>query len=321
MGFHEIDFAENLDYGTEGGPSEENRVHRLPSGALEVVSLHDDGPMKFNAAFTVRTPDDIATLQAFYRKRRGVANGFRYKDWNDYTSAANGTAAPTNVDQNIGTGNASATTFQLVKKYVDVSLGLTRVRNIRKPVAGTVSIAFDGVNQASGWTVDTTTGVVTFSSAPGSGVAITAGFEFKVPVRFAEEVDFEGLIASRDEFEVASIRSIPLVEDISPVAVSDEYNFGGSSTLVAGSDVSLSLGYGRLIVINPSAGSVKHKLPSTSGLPLGCTHFMIHNISANSALICDAGGTTLYTLTAGKGILIGLEDVSGVATWFGLLGA
>ena len=43
-------------------------------------------------------------------------------------------------------------------------------------------IAFGGLKQASGGSVDTTTGLVTFSAAPGSGVAITAGFEFDVPV-------------------------------------------------------------------------------------------------------------------------------------------
>jgi uncharacterized protein (TIGR02217 family) len=51
-------------------------------------------------------------------------------------------------------------------------------------VAGTVRIALDGVELASGWSVDATTGIVTFAAAPGAGVAITAGFEFDVPVRF-----------------------------------------------------------------------------------------------------------------------------------------
>ena len=36
----------------------------------------------------------------------------------------------------------------------------------------------------SGWTVDTTTGVVTFTAAPAGGVIVRAGFEFDVPVRF-----------------------------------------------------------------------------------------------------------------------------------------
>jgi len=65
-------------------------------------------------------------------------------------------------------------------------------RTITKPVHGgvppgtsdTVVIYLDGVQQGSGWSVDATTGIVTFSSAPAAGKRITADFEFDVPVRF-----------------------------------------------------------------------------------------------------------------------------------------
>ena len=40
------------------------------------------------------------------------------------------------------------------------------VRRIVKPVAGTVRVALGGVEQASGWSVNTTTGLVTFDTAP-----------------------------------------------------------------------------------------------------------------------------------------------------------
>ena len=48
-------------------------------------------------------------------------------------------------------------------------------RSIAKPVTGSVRVALAGVEQMSGWSVDTTTGLVTFAQAPGAGVAITAG--------------------------------------------------------------------------------------------------------------------------------------------------
>jgi hypothetical protein len=56
--------------------------------------------------------------------------------------------------------------------------------------------------------VDTTTGSVTFTTAPGAGVAITAGFEFDVPVRF----DTDMLDVTLDLERLGSITSIPLVE-------------------------------------------------------------------------------------------------------------
>ena len=71
-----------------------------------------------------------------------------------------------------------------------------------------VRIALGGVEQLSGWSVDTATGVITFSAAPGAGVAITAGFEFDVPVRFDTDV----LDVTLDLERLGSITSIPLLE-------------------------------------------------------------------------------------------------------------
>jgi uncharacterized protein (TIGR02217 family) len=75
-------------------------------------------------------------------------------------------------------------------------------------VAGTVRLAQNGVEQMSGWSVDTTTGVVTFTSAPGSGVAVAAGFEFDVPVRF----DTDALSANLESFRAGEIPAIPIIE-------------------------------------------------------------------------------------------------------------
>ena len=83
-----------------------------------------------------------------------------------------------------------------------------QTREKLKPVAGTVRIALGGVDQPSGWSVDTTTGVVSFGAAPGAGVAITAGFEFDVPVRF----DTDALDVTLDLERLGSITSIPLLE-------------------------------------------------------------------------------------------------------------
>ena len=84
----------------------------------------------------------------------------------------------------------------------------TWVRTIAKPVAGTVRVALDAAEQSSGWTVDTTTGLVTFDAAPAAGVAVTAGFAFDVPVRF----DTDALDVTLDLERLGSITSIPLLE-------------------------------------------------------------------------------------------------------------
>jgi uncharacterized protein (TIGR02217 family) len=89
-----------------------------------------------------------------------------------------------------------------VKHYASGSQSSTRA--IAKPVTGTVRIAIGGVDEVSGWSVDTATGVVSFGAAPGSGVAITAGFEFDVPVRFDTDV----LDVTLDLERLGSITSI-----------------------------------------------------------------------------------------------------------------
>ncbi len=66
------------------------------------------------------------------------------------------------------------------------------------------------LTKAADWTCDTTTGVVTFEagSIPASGAAVTAGFQFDVPVRF----DSETLDINLTSFAAGAIPAIPLVE-------------------------------------------------------------------------------------------------------------
>ena len=75
-------------------------------------------------------------------------------------------------------------------------------------MAETVRVALGMVEQMSGWTLDATTGVVTFTTAPGNGAIVRAGFEFDVPVRF----DTDMLDVTLDIERLGSITSIPLLE-------------------------------------------------------------------------------------------------------------
>jgi uncharacterized protein (TIGR02217 family) len=100
--------------------------------------------------------------------------------------------------------------FQLAKLY-GAGFELYR-RVIRKPVAGTVKIAVDGTAKTEGahFTVDSTSGAVTFQAGhiPPAGAAVTAGFEFDVPVRF----DTDKLEINLLSFEHGTIPSIPILE-------------------------------------------------------------------------------------------------------------
>jgi uncharacterized protein (TIGR02217 family) len=153
----------------------------MASGDEERNGSWADSRRRYDASYGIRKADDLAAVTAFFEARRGRLYGFRWKDWADNKSGlpSAGTLA---TDQPIGTGNGATTAFQLVKLYTSGAQSWTRT--ITKPVAGTVTLALNGVTQITSWTVNTSTGVVSFAAAPAAGVAITAGFEFDVPVRF-----------------------------------------------------------------------------------------------------------------------------------------
>jgi uncharacterized protein (TIGR02217 family) len=85
-------------------------------------------------------------------------------------------------------------------------------RPVVKPVADSVRIAVAGVevDEGIGFTIDPTTGMVTFLTGhvPAVGAAITAGFLFDVPVRF----DTDYLEVDLSAFAAGAIPKIPLIE-------------------------------------------------------------------------------------------------------------
>ena len=205
MAFHEVRFPDNISRGARGGPERRTQVVELASGDEERNASWADSRRRYDVAYGIRRTDDLAAVVAFFEARNGRLHGFRYKDWADYKSALP-SLANTATDQQIGTGTGSTQAFQLTKRYT--SGAQTWVRTITKPVAGTVRVALGMVEQMSGWTVDTTTGLITFTTAPAGGVIVRAGFEFDVPVRF----DSDTLDMTLDFERLGSITAIPLLE-------------------------------------------------------------------------------------------------------------
>ena len=205
MAFHEVRFPDNISRGARGGSERRTQIVEMASGDEERNGSWADSRRRYDASYGIRKTDDLATVTAFFEARRGRLYGFRWKDWADYKSGLpSASSAPT--DQLIRMGTGVATSFQLVKLYTSGAQSWTRT--ITKPVAGTVALALNGVTQITGWMVNTSTGVVTFAAAPAPGIAITAGFEFDVPVRF----DTDTLDVTLDFERLGSITSIPLIE-------------------------------------------------------------------------------------------------------------
>lgn len=148
---------------------------------------------------------DFHAILALYRAHFESIYPFRFRDWSDYTAS----------DELIGNGDGSETEFQLVKTYdpSQILLGtpgsLFYVRAITL-VSSTPTIKVDGVAQTptTDYTISSS-GLVTFSSAPAGSTEITWTGEFDVPVRFDGPLQ----IAMR-EAGLATISSAPIKEVI-----------------------------------------------------------------------------------------------------------
>ena len=196
MGFVEEQFPADISYGSSGGPEYSTDIVTAQSGHEQRNSNWSEARARYNVAHGVKTGAQLDALIAFFRARKGRACGFRFKDWTDYQA----------INQLLGTGDGVKTSFQLVKHYA--SGDVSSIRTIRKPVEGSVTLYLGSTQQMSGFTVEDATGVITFDTAPVEGEAITADFEFDVPVRF----DVDQLSATIEAYGVHSWQDIALIE-------------------------------------------------------------------------------------------------------------
>lgn len=179
--FVEQRFPVEYSWGAEGGPEFRTQVVTSDGGAEACVQTWQYPLSSYKLTRDLFSQADHDKLLAFWRLMGGRAVGFRFKDWMDFKATA----------QNIGTGDGLTATFQLRKSYSfnDALMGVSQTlwRTIKKPVPGTLSIYVNAVLQAAGWTVNTTTGLVSFTAIPANGAVVTASFEFDVPVRFVDD--------------------------------------------------------------------------------------------------------------------------------------
>ena len=199
--FDEVDFPIAIGAEASVAPGFSTAVVTSASGHEYRNVNWNQARLRFDAGPGVRGDAELETLIGFFRARRGAATGFRFRDPYDHSSnGMSGTPGPT--DQLLGTGDGLATRFVLVKSY-----GEGERRRITRPVAGSVQIALDSVEQATGWVLEPLGGIL-FDVPPASGDEITAGYLFDVPVRFAED----RLEVNRASFLAGEAPSVPLIE-------------------------------------------------------------------------------------------------------------
>ncbi len=200
--FHNLAiFPEDINFGVSGGPAFLTSINKSKS-KFEQRNVEWDQPNHtFDVAHAIMDNTKFETVLSFFMAREGKAYSFRFRDWTDYKVVGGVCSrAPSGVPSDTEDGDGVETQFILRKQYT--SFGVTKQRLIQRPRIGGSTIY--GTQQAfnvyvnavayvkdggggTGFTLDESTGVVTFNVAPGVGLSITWDGEFDTPVRFAQD--------------------------------------------------------------------------------------------------------------------------------------
>jgi uncharacterized protein (TIGR02217 family) len=312
MSFHDVLLPPELSYGFESGPTLATVVQTTASGHEYRVARQSQARHRYRANKANLSPDQFAALKAFWMGRRGALHSFRFKDWTDFSTAANGVGAPSKTDSDLGTGDGTTQHFQLVKVY-DKDGPNPYQRTITLPDTSTLVLAVDGVPVSSGFTVSANTGVITFSTPPANGVKIQAGFQFDVPVRFSSSSD-DWLRSTYDAFQLITTPGIELIEVLDEVEWPELWYPGGSKVLTPSTDVVLEAGT-KLWSFNASQ-ALSVYLPAPDRIPGG--HLFTLTAAAGSQTITirdDAGNALGLTLTSGITRQVYLLRSGSTASW------
>lgn len=176
MAFHDVRFPEEISYGSKGGPKFSTSIVSLASGKERRNIDWVQTRAEYDVAHGIKEQAQMVELRAFFYNRYGRAHSFRFKDWGDYDL----------INETIGIGDGTTKAFQLRKTYTDGPFSY--VRTITKPVPGTFQGMLVGVTpkfETTDYTVNYTTGIVTFKVAPALGLTVSLGSgEFDVHCRF-----------------------------------------------------------------------------------------------------------------------------------------
>lgn len=232
MSFHDVIFPEFISYGFTGGPRFRTSVTIDFGGNEQRNQEWNQARHVYDAVEGIKGETEFEALKDFFMSRRGRAFGFRFLDHLDFQAATdplvrldgNGLPVEDSNGDLVSTGNGAATIFQLYKLYDSGGAGLRHYREITRPrETSRVSTDFPGttwqvrvnsVAQTEGamndYTVDYSTGRVTFASPPGNGLVVDWSGNFDVPVRFAEdslETTFVDFGTRSTPFELIEIRN------------------------------------------------------------------------------------------------------------------
>lgn len=217
VGFDEIRFPQKVEFNFKSITSWNTTVIVTASGYEQRNQNWENIRKRFRAEYR-QLPDDpfndFQEVQDFWMGRRGRARGFRFKDHTDFEATAE--VCPQYNDLETLVGDGVETEFQIAKLYDD-GAGNPYRRILKKPVIETGALSDPDDPDAlvyldtgggpvlqtrtTDYTFDTTTGKITFLTAPPASAVVTWTGRFDVPVRFDTD-EMETDLQSYDNFQI-----------------------------------------------------------------------------------------------------------------------
>ena len=172
-----------LAWSVTKSPTFQTRIQRAASGR-ELRALDYPYPLwQFTLVFDFLRDnpaagfDELRTLMGFFMLCQGAFGTFLFQDPSDDRVSG----------QQIGTGDTLRTVFQLQRTMGETLPGGGFLEPILAPNVVS-AVYFNGIIQdPAGYSVDSMTGLVTFNTAPGSGLIITADYSYYFRCRFVDD--------------------------------------------------------------------------------------------------------------------------------------
>lgn len=327
MAYVNEQFPEDVAKGSRGGPRMSMSVVELDSGAQERAKRWPVYRWEYDVGVGIQYLSQLDDAYAHYLSV-GVENSFPFKDLQDFTSHADNRSTPTpsgTLDQVIGVGDSTDGTngtnrFQLIKSYTFGTR--TYTRNIRKPISTGLAISVAGTLKTitTHYTVNTSTGEITFTAGnvPTTGQTIRASFEFRVPVFYGAEFAYKTAL---DAFNAGRIPEISFVEDVSQAAITPEflYQGAGSTIALAATRTPYDYNWGTSVFFSVTAAgsTVDVILPDLADLPYGGPYFWFYDLTAGKTINFRHKATDVlqFALTANTGAAVIVRDDNGTKKW------
>lgn len=154
-------------------------------GGYEVRNVrHSQGLYEYEISFPTGDYDASVSVSVknMFKASRGGLYPFRFRDWDSENN--------TLTDELIGTGNGTATVFQITKTWTVG--GQSQVRNITRPVPA-FTVKVNDVTLGSGYSINYATGIITFTSPVTNAHTIKVSGVYDIPVRFDLTFEATGL--------------------------------------------------------------------------------------------------------------------------------